>query len=85
MEDLHQILSAEAVDGTHVRVSFDTGAVGIFDCAPYMKDSYWSRLNDPAFFRQVRAECGMLCWPEDIDIAPEDVWDDAVRIVPPAR
>ena len=36
------------------------------------------RLN-PAFFRQVRVDCGTLCWPNDIDIDPEEVWDDCVK------
>ena len=40
---------------------------------------YWACLKSPAYFRQVKAEYGMLCWPNDIDIAPEDVWEDAVR------
>lgn len=39
----------------------------------------WAKLKSPAFFRQVRAECGTLCWPEDIDVAPESVWEDASR------
>ena len=39
----------------------------------------------------MRAECGTLCWPEDIDVAPESVWEDVVRDVedgagyPPAQ
>ena len=79
MEELHQITAAEAISDSHVRVSFDTGDVAVFDCSPYMKENYWSSLRQPAYFRQVKAECGMLCWPNDIDIAPEDVWEDAVR------
>lgn len=29
---------------------------------------YWACLKSPAYFRQVKAEYGMLCWPNDIDI-----------------
>lgn len=83
MEELHQILSAEPIDDMRVRVMFDTGAFGVFDCSPYMRDDYWASLRSPAFFRLVRAECGMLCWPGDIDIAPEDVWEDAERVESP--
>lgn len=77
--ELRQAITAVATDDTHVRVSFDNGVVGIFDCSPYMKENYWSALRSPAFFRQVRAEYGMLCWPNDIDIAPEDVWEDSIK------
>ena len=76
MNVLHQVVKAEQVDDRHVRVSFENGAVGIFDCSPYFKDDYWGALRNPAFFGQVRAECGTLCWPNDIDIDPEEIWED---------
>ena len=41
MNVLHQVVKAEPVDDRHVRVSFENGAVGIFDCSPYFKDDYW--------------------------------------------
>ena len=71
---------AKAIDSHLVAVTFENGQRGVFDCAPYMRDNYWALLRNPAFFRQVRADCGMLCWPNDIDIAPEDVWEDAQRV-----
>ena len=33
----------------------------------------------PTYFRQVKAEYGTLCWPNDIDIDPEEVWEDTIR------
>jgi len=75
-EVLHQVMTAVPVDDTRVRVSFENGLTGVFDCAPYMRESYWHRLREPAYFRQVKAECGTLCWPNDIDVAPEDVWEE---------
>ena len=80
MEELHSVLTVNPVDDTHLRVSFDNGVVGIFDCSPYMKEKYWASLNSPAYFRQVKAEYGTLCWPNDIDIAPEDVWEDSIKV-----
>ena len=63
------------MDGSRIRVSFENGMGGVFDCAPYLKDKYWASLANPAFFRQVRVDCGTLCWPNDIDIDPEEIWD----------
>jgi hypothetical protein len=76
MEELHSVVKAEALEDMKVHVVFDNGVDGVFDCAYLTKDPYWAKLSSPAFFRQVRAECGTLCWPEDIDIAPESVWED---------
>lgn len=79
MEELHQVISAEPLEGMRVLVSFENGVRGVFDCTYLTNDPYWAKLKSPAFFRQVRAECGTLCWPQDIDVAPESVWEDASK------
>lgn len=56
----------------------------MFDCKPLLSDPFWNRLSDPAFFRLVRVAYGTLVWPDDIDIAPEDVWEKTVRDAPAA-
>ena len=76
MKELHSVVKAEPLEDMKVHVVFDNGVDGVFDCAYLTKDPYWAKLSSPAFFRQVRAECGTLCWPEDIDVAPESVWED---------
>ena len=84
MELLHDITKAHPVSDHEIRVEFDTGETGVFDCAPYFSDPYWKRLADPAFFRLVRVAYGTLVWPDDIDIAPEDVWEGTVKDPAPA-
>ena len=62
-----------------VAVRFRKGGSGVFDCSPYIADPFWAALKDKDVFAKVRVECGMLTWPGDIDIAPEEVWSGAVR------
>lgn len=76
MKDYASVVSARALPEFRVRVEFDTGDAGVLDCRPFLDDPYWQRLADPAFFRLVRAECGTLAWPGDIDMDPEDVWEN---------
>ena len=76
MKEYASTVSARALPNGLVRVEFDDGAAGVFDCKPFWDDPVRKRLSDPAFFRLVRVECGTLAWPGDIDIAPEDVWDN---------
>ena len=86
MDLLHEIKQAEALPAYRVRVVFDTGESAVFDCSSYLDHPYWKRLADPAFFRLVRVSAGTLAWPDDIDIAPEDVWEKAVRgTTPPSE
>ena len=83
MKAYASVVSAEPLPDFQVRVVFDDGSSGIFDCSPFLADPFWKRLANPAFFRLVRAEYGTLVWPDDIDIAPEDVWEGAKRIPAP--
>lgn len=82
MKELHQIVSVTVIDDKRVRVAFENGVEGTFDCSSYMADKFWRRLADPAFFRLVRAEGGTLVWPGDIDIDPEEIWEDSVKDSP---
>ena len=82
MKTYASVVSAKALPDFRIRVGFDTGVGGIFDCKPLLSDPFWQRLADPAFFRLVRVDYGTLVWPEDIDIAPEDVWEGTVKDPP---
>jgi len=80
MELLHAITKATPLDGLKIRVEFDDGAcTGVYDCEPLTRDAYWARLLDPDFFKTARAEYGTLVWNDNIDVAPESVWEDSVK------
>ncbi len=70
---------ARPLDDKRIEVVYRNGMLGVFDCAPYFKDPFWKKLSEPAFFNQVRVEGGTLTWPNDIDIAPEEVWHQSVK------
>ena len=36
---------------------------------------------EPLDGMQVKTECGMLCWSEDIDVPSESVWEDVSRSI----
>ena len=48
MEELHQVVAAEPLEGFRVLVSFENGVRGIFDCEYLTKDPYWAKLKSPA-------------------------------------
>ena len=60
-------------------VVFSGGSKGVFDCARYVEDPFWACLKDVDFFRRVGLDHGVLTWPNGVDIAPEEVWQDAKR------
>ena len=63
-----------------VSVVFTGGQRGSFDCARYLNDPFWASLRDKSHFDKVFLDHGVLTWPDGVDIAPEEVWEDTVRI-----
>ena len=54
---------------------FDDGESGIVDLSAYSKrGGVFSRFSDLDYFRQVYVDSGVLCWPGDVDIAPETIY-----------
>lgn len=78
-EYFEHVTEAIPQDGYRIAVRFAGGSCGLFDCARYMDDPFWACLKDVDFFRQVGLDHGVLTWPNGVDIAPEEVWQDAQR------
>ena len=75
MEQLHFVTEAAPCGKWNVKVRFDTGETGIFNCEYLTADPYWARLKDLDFFNTARAEYGTVVWDDNIDVAPESVWE----------
>ena len=71
---------AEAKDGYNIAVSFADGTNGVFDFESYLVHPCYSKLKNRDLFVQVKADHGTLTWPGDIDIAPECVWEESVKV-----
>ena len=78
MKYFETLKEAKVLDDHRVAVTFAKGRKGVFDCRPYFGLGYYSKLNDPAFFKCAFVSCGDLAWPGDIDIGCDDVWDEAM-------
>ena len=68
------------IDGYKLEVSFETGEKGIIDLSEFPKmGGVFSRFADMNYFKQVfiNKELGVLCWPDNVDIAPETIYSMA--------
>jgi hypothetical protein len=62
-------LSVSFKDGTTGKVFFEeTHLTGVF-----------SLLRDPAYFRLVSIDNGVVAWPDDIDLAPDAMYREIKR------
>ena len=78
MEAFEHVIEAIPQDDYKIAVIFNGGKRGVFDCTRYLSDPFWAMLKDKDFFRQVTLDHGVLTWPNGVDIAPEEVWEDSI-------
>ncbi len=75
MDSLGPLVRATAVsplEAFRVRVSFEDGSGRDIDLAPYLRGPIFETIrNDPAKFRSVRIDDGVLSWDNGADIDPD--------------
>jgi hypothetical protein len=59
---------------------FNSGEHRLFDARPYLKRGVFTRLQDIALFKQAFVALDTVCWPGDLDIAPETLYDRSVSL-----
>ena len=67
-------------DDFHLELTFDTGERKVFDVKPYLDKGVFRRLQDIQLFKQAYVEGGTVCWPQDLDIAPETLYDRSIPL-----
>ena len=59
---------------------FNTGDHRLFDARPYLNRGVFTRLQNVALFKQAFVALGTVCWPDNLDIAPETLYDRSVPL-----
>lgn len=62
-----------------LRVCFRDGVEGAVKFLPTFFRGVFSRLHDPALFRQVSVVDGVVTWPGELDLAPDAMHDEIKR------
>lgn len=76
---MKKIISVTPLEGKKVNVVFSDGLTGIFDVGPYIRSDFFKRLEDDAYFRQVRLFFTGIGWPDGQDIGPDTIEADLQR------
>jgi len=86
---LPRIVEVEVLGDHALRLTFGDGVVGD---VTFSDDEWWwgvlEPLRDQDLFAKVGIEMGTLCWPGELDMAPEPLYAEARRnrvAVPSAR
>lgn len=62
-------------------ITFADGSKKIYDARPLLNKAIYERLKNPAFFLMAKVECGTVVWNDDIDIAPEHLYECSTPLV----
>ena len=56
-------------------ISFVNGEKRIYNARPLLNKAIYSSLRNIGFFMKAKACCGTVIWDDDIDIAPEHLYE----------
>jgi len=72
---MEAVMHVQVRENFHLELKFNTGETRIFDARPYLDKGAFQRLKDPALFQQAYVGFDTVCWPGNLDIAPETLYD----------
>jgi hypothetical protein len=72
---METVMKVVPSDDFQLLVTFSTGETKKFDARPYLEKGVFTRLKNPELFKQAYVAYDTVCWPGDLDIAPETLYD----------
>lgn len=76
----YDVIEVEYIGRHILRLKFENGKSGTVDFKDYIKEgSIYARFSDIEYFKRayIHPELGILCWPGDVDVAPETIYHEA--------
>ena len=61
-------------------ITLEDGSRKLFDARPLLEKPIYAQLKNPAFFMRAKADGDTVVWSDDIDIAPEYLYDYSVTL-----
>ena len=78
MDILLDVIAVKATNDYRLYLEFENGEKRIFDMTPLMEKPPFVRLKGSPLFQAARVDYGTVCWPGNIDIAPETLYDRSI-------
>jgi hypothetical protein len=73
---MKHVVDVRPLGGHRLFIRFDDGLQGDLDLATFVRfDGVLEPLNDPARFAEAFVDLGTVCWPNDLDLAPELLYE----------
>ena len=72
---MERVISVKPRDDFYLELVFNTGEARLFDAKPYLERGVFQRLKDLKLFKQAYVALDTVCWPGELDISPETLYD----------
>ena len=77
---MERVINAIPKNDFSLEIEFNTGEKRRFDARPYLDRGIFQRLQDERLFMQAYVALDTVCWPGDLYIAPETLYDRSIPI-----
>ncbi len=79
---MHRIVSAHALPGYRLSLSFEDGVAGEIDLSDLVGKGVFVAWTDPTAFEKVYIdpESHTVAWPGGIDLCPENLYQDVAAV-----
>lgn len=61
-------------------LTFSDGEKRVYNARPLLEKNIYHKLKNLSFFMSAREDCGTVVWNEDVDIAPEHLYENSVSV-----
>lgn len=75
-----RIESMRVLDDYRLFLTFADGKKGVYDAKPLLKHRIYEALKSPGFFKTAKTDGGCVFWNDDVDIAPELLYENSVPV-----
>ena len=69
------VKNVEAKEDYTLIITFEGGEKRVYDARPLLKKEIYKPLRNIAFFLKARAEYDTVIWDDELDIAPEHLYE----------
>lgn len=69
------VKDVQAQEDYTLLITFTGGEKRIYNARPLLEKAIYSPLRNLAFFLGAKADCGTVIWNDDVDIAPEHLYE----------
>lgn len=78
---MESVLSVTPKENHLLELKFNTGEVRLFDASPYLEKGVFMKLKDKKLFNQAYVAFDTVCWPGNLDISPDTLYDKSVILI----